>query len=62
MEQLDIGLYTFTLTMPIGPDNLGNFIVDVGWTDPSTSIFNQTFYQIICRMAPSRSGGYIISV
>lgn len=62
MEQLDIGLYTFSLTMPIGPANLGDFIVDIGWTNPDTNVFNQTFYQIISRMSPSRGGGYIISV
>lgn len=62
MEQLDVGLYTFSLTMPIGIDNLGDFIVDIGWTNPDTNVFNQTFYQIISRMSPSRGGGYIIGV
>jgi hypothetical protein len=62
MIQLDVGLYIFSITMPIGPSNLGDFIVDLIWTDPTSLIVNQTFYQIISRLQPSLGGGYIIGI
>lgn len=62
MDQIDEGLYSFSFTMPIGSESLGTFIIDLIWTNPDTDLINQTFYQIISRLQPSMSGGYIVGV
>ena len=59
MTKIDTGLYSFTLTLPIGLSNVGSFIVDIAWTNPDNLMTNKTFYQIISRLPPNAAGTYI---
>lgn len=46
MTQLDVGLYTFQFTLPIGAISIGSYLVDVAYMDTAGYVNYQT-YQII---------------
>lgn len=47
MTQLDIGLYYAQFVIPTGAASVGSYLVDVSYTNPSTSVINTETYQII---------------
>jgi hypothetical protein len=46
MIQLDIGLYYYQFALPTGAVSIGSYLVDVSYTNPSTSYTNYVLYQI----------------
>lgn len=61
LNKLDVGLYSFYITLPIGDENIGSFIVDLEWLYPNTNQLNQTYYQIISKRPISIGGGFTAS-
>lgn len=47
MIQLDIGLYYYQFTLPTGAVSVGNYLVDVSFTNPDNGNINNQSYQII---------------
>lgn len=47
MDQIDTGLYYAQFTIPTGAEAVGSYLVDVSYTNPSTSITNTEIYQIV---------------
>jgi hypothetical protein len=58
MTRLDVGLYTFQLTLPTMASAIGTYIVDIAYQNPETGLPEQTFGQIVCT-APY--GQYTVS-
>lgn len=48
MTRIDVGLYYFQFTLPIGSPAIGSYIVDITYINPNTENYAQTFYQVIC--------------
>ena len=59
MTNIDIGLYSFNIILPMGPAAIGTYIANIIWTDPSSLKQKQTYYQIICKSKPNAAGEYI---
>lgn len=47
MTQLDVGLYYGQFTLPTGATSIGNYLVDVVYTNPANNAINNQTYQII---------------
>jgi hypothetical protein len=47
MTQLDVGLYYSTFTLPTGSTAVGNYLVDVSFTNPANGMVNNKTYQLI---------------
>lgn len=62
MTNINVGLYSFTMTMPTGPTAVGTYIISIIWKDPDTSDQKQTHYQIICKSPPNAAGEYIATI
>lgn len=62
MTNIDVGLYSFTITLPTGPTAVGTYIVNIIWEDPDTLNQKQTHYQIICKSPPNAAGDYVATI
>jgi len=58
MTNIDVGLYSFTFTVPPGPSAIGTYVINIIWEDPDTLNQKQTYYQIICKSPPNAAGEY----
>jgi hypothetical protein len=47
MTQLDIGLYYYQFILPTGAISIGNYLVDVVFTNPANNTITTTGYQIV---------------
>jgi len=47
MTNLDTGLYYAQFTIPTGATAVGSYLVDVAYTNPTTSIINYEIYQVV---------------
>ena len=48
MIKIDTGIYIFNYTVPNHPSSIGNFIIDIEYTDVNSNLLNKT-YQIIVQ-------------
>ena len=46
MTRIDVGLFFFQFTLPIGAYAVGTYIVDILWQQPDTGDPQQTFIQV----------------
>lgn len=47
MVKLDVGLYYFQFTLPVGAIGVGSYLIDVSYTNPTNDEVNIQAYQII---------------
>lgn len=47
MTKLSTGLYYYSFTLPTGAASIGNYLVDITYLDPITSMLHEIAYQII---------------
>lgn len=59
--QLDVGLYIFEYQTSKMYNSLGSYLFDVTYSNKN-GLINKTIFQVISRMAPSQSGGYITGI
>lgn len=59
MHRLDVGLYTFTFTLPSGATSVGTYAVDIYWYNPTTFALQQ---EIILINVTAPFGLYSVGV
>ncbi len=59
MHRLDVGLYTFTFTLPSGAAAVGTYAVDIYWYNPTTFALQQ---EIILINVTAPFGLYSVGV
>lgn len=47
MTKIETGLYYHKFTLPVGAISIGNYLVDVSYTNPFTNLISNQAYQII---------------
>ena len=47
MTKLDVGLYYFQFTLPVGAAAVGSWLVDIIYLNPTTGLINYHTYQIV---------------
>lgn len=47
MIQLDIGLYYYQFTLPVGAVSIGSYLIDVSFINPANGNSNNEIYQVI---------------
>ena len=47
MAKLDVGLYFYQFTLPIGATSIGSYLVDVAYNNPANNQTNTAIYQVI---------------
>ncbi len=61
MIKLDIGLYYFQFTLPVGAASVGSYLVDVTYNDPGNPLDLTATYQIVVS-APFGNYGTTVGV
>jgi hypothetical protein len=47
MSRLDVGLYNYSFTLPVGAVAVGTYVVDLSWYSPDTQQLQQDFILVL---------------